>query len=142
MAGIAVQKSARGGIQNAAEEGDEFIGGDAFAEHAVDDGAYARGAIHLANGCAQAGLHVGHQQSGRNTFAGDVCNTHGQPVFPELQHIEVISADRAGGLPRAGHLESRQLGNHLGNRDSWISRARCNSSSWTSSRAAPSWTMP
>jgi len=113
MAGIAVAKGARGGVQNTAEEGHEFIGRDAFAEHAVNDAAYARRAIQVANGCTQARLHVGHEQSGGNFFAGNVGDAEGQPIFDQLHHIEVISADRARGLPGAGNLEPRQLGNFL-----------------------------
>jgi hypothetical protein len=84
MPGIAVAKGARSGVQNAAEERHEFIGRDGFAEHAVDYAAHARRAIQVANGCAQARLHVGHEQRGGNTLAGDVADADGQPVFAEL----------------------------------------------------------
>src|SRR6516225_7491922 len=105
MAGVAVDEGALGGVQNGAEKSNESVGGDGCAEHAVDDAADARRTVQVANGCAQTSLHIGHEQSGGNAFAGNVGDADGQAVSTESQDIEVISAYGAGRLPGGRYFE-------------------------------------
>jgi len=62
---------------------------------------------------AKIGLQVGHQQSGGDAFAGDVADDQAKPVLAEIEEVEIISSNFAGGMAQAGVFEGFGLGMDL-----------------------------
>jgi len=111
MPGIAILERMRFAIENSIQEGHELSGCDILVQQTVDLGAYSRRAFPVLRKRAHRGLHIGHQQSGGHTFANDVGDTDPELVIAKLEHVVVISAHSAGGLPRSCDLEAWKLGN-------------------------------
>src|SRR5229473_2196680 len=45
---------------------------------------------------AKVGLEIGHQESGGNSFSGDVADHESKPLLAEIEEIVIIAADFAG----------------------------------------------
>ena len=106
-----VHQAPRGRVEKAVKEGDEAILSDMRQSGSVDPGAEVRG-LHLwPRVAADCGLQVRHQQSGRNTFAGNVGDDDGAAAVLEREKIEEVAADisRFDGL--SGHAQA--LGNYF-----------------------------
>src|ERR1035441_2127380 len=99
MPGIAILERMRFAIENSIKEGHELSGCDILEQQTVDLGAYSRRAFPVDRKRAHRGLHIGHQQSGEPPFPNDVGDTNPKPVIAKPEHVVVISAHSAGGLP-------------------------------------------
>ena len=45
---------------------------------------------------AQVGLQVGHEERGRDSFAGNVRDDEAETILPEVEEVVIIAADLAG----------------------------------------------
>src|SRR5271170_789950 len=96
MATVDVAEPAAGNMVIGEEESGEGAVGRVLREKLIDDAKNIFQAI-VRDGtlAAKIGLQVGHEQSGRDAFAGDVADDEAEPVGAEVEKIVVIAADGA-----------------------------------------------
>jgi hypothetical protein len=58
-------------------------------------------------------LHVGHEQSGRHSLSGYICDAKRGFGFAELQHVEIVAANRASRSPGTSDFAALDLGDFV-----------------------------
>src|SRR5579864_9479644 len=114
MAGVGVLQRPSARVENSVEQRNKFFRSGIGVEHGIDLRAYARWREVFRGKRADGGLYIGHQQSGRNAFAGDVSNANGQFVLAQADDVVIIAAYHARRFPGSGNCEFGQLGNVFG----------------------------
>src|ERR1700694_4600535 len=94
MATICVAQAACSAVVFGEEERGEGAIRSIFAEELVHG---AQEALRLVQGncalAAQIGLQIGHQESGGDSFSGDVADHEAEPLLAEIQEVVIIAAD-------------------------------------------------
>src|SRR6266436_683619 len=102
MAGVGVAQVARGAVVDGDEESSEAVVAVFSNKMLVEAGDKLGGAHGFASGnkhlATQGRLQAGHQESGGNSFAGNIGDGDGQMSRAELDEIVVVTADRARGF--------------------------------------------
>lgn len=96
---IGVAKAAGRNVVIRIEKSSEGSVGRVLGEQLVDGLKKALGLVER-NGAlaAEIGLEIGHQESGSDTFAGNVADDETEAVRAEVQEIVVVTADGASGM--------------------------------------------
>src|SRR5712671_1553167 len=106
MAAIGVKQAASGVVVFAEKEGGERAVGSVVAEELVHGTEEALGLIESDGAlAAQIGLQIGHQESGGDSFSGNVADDEAEAVAAETEEVVVITTDLAGLNTKAGVFE-------------------------------------
>src|SRR6266550_6931870 len=97
MAAIGVTQAAGGVVVFGEKEGGERAVGSVVAEELVHGTQQALGLIESDGAlAAQIGLEIGHQESGGDSFSGNVPDDEAEPLLAEIQEVVIIATDFAG----------------------------------------------
>src|SRR5882762_3545388 len=106
MAAIGIAQAACRVVVFGEEEGGEGAVGSVVAKELVHG---AQEALRLIQSdgalAAEIGLQIGHQESGGDSFSGDVADDEAEAVAPETEEVVVITTDFAGLNTKAGVFE-------------------------------------
>src|SRR5712671_1574015 len=106
MAAIGVTQAAGGVVVFGEKEGGERAVGSVVAEELVHGTQEALGLIESDGTlAAQIGLEIGHQESGGDSFSGNVADDEAEAVAAETEEVVVITTDLAGLNTKAGVFE-------------------------------------
>ena len=106
MAAIGVTQAAGGVVVFGEKEGGERAVGSVVAEELVHRTQQALGLIESDGAlAAQIGLEIGHQESGGDSFSGNVADDEAEAVAAEIEEVVVITTDFAGLNTKAGVFE-------------------------------------
>src|SRR5467141_72620 len=106
MAAIGVTQVARGVVIFGEEEGGKGAIGSVVAKELVHGTQEALRLIESHGAlAAQIGLQIGHQESGGDSFSGDVADDEAEAAAPETEEVVVITSDFAGLNTKAGVFE-------------------------------------
>ena len=95
---------ARARVDHEVKHADKHVLLDVGIHAAVDRAQhFGRGGGSLRRTAEQAAAHAGYE-SGGNSFARDVGDDNAPAMFVELQVVEIVSADLAGGDIQAAHF--------------------------------------
>src|SRR5260370_28802903 len=115
MAAIRIAQAAGGVIVFGEEESGKGAVGSVVAEELVDG---AKEALGLVEGdgalAAQIGLKIGHQESGGDTFPGDVADDETDTLAAEIQEVVIITTNFASLDAQAGIFEGFEWRLRLG----------------------------
>src|SRR6267143_2051686 len=94
MTAIGVTQATRSVVIFGEEQGGESAVGSVVAKELVH-GAQETLRLIQSDGAlaAQIGLKVGHQESGGDSFSGDVADHEAKPLLAEIQEVVIIAAD-------------------------------------------------
>src|SRR6267143_2038945 len=109
MAAIGITQAACRVVVFAEEKGGEGAVGSVVAKELVHGAQEALRLIQSDGALApEIGLQIGHQESGGDSFSGDVADHEAEPLLAEIQEVVIIAADLESLDAKAGIFEGFQ----------------------------------
>src|ERR1700687_2987045 len=111
--GAHIAQQTRAPIELRVKQSDEPIAGHVAVQQSVQSCAQFLRGYRRRRQATHGGLQIRHQQRRRQSLTRYIRDAQSNAFLIKRKHIEIISADDAGGLPRAGNFVSGQLRNYL-----------------------------